>query len=113
MAVAQMRCAGHSTAWRIGRYGTTARARGRRPQRSIARVPLSRTSCSSSTAVKLNETPLWQRRGTAIYWEHYEKVGHNPLTGEDVTATRRRMLIDSEPPSGDEYSALIQRLLAV
>ena len=63
--------------------------------------------------INFSKTPLWQRRGTILHWERHEKIGHNPLTGEDVIAQRRRIRIDSEPPAGDEYSALIQRLLAV
>ena len=63
--------------------------------------------------VNFSKTPVWQRRRTILHWERHETFGHNPLTGEDVTALRRRIRIDGEPPAGDEYSTLLQRLLAV
>jgi len=62
--------------------------------------------------INFNEMPVWQRRGTVLYWELYEKVGHNPITKEDVIAVRRRVRTDDEPPAGEAYGSLIRSLLA-
>lgn len=58
-----------------------------------------------------NDIPLWQKRGTGIYWENYEKEATNKLTGEKVTAVRRRVKIDYELPMRDEFSEFIRSLL--
>ena len=61
--------------------------------------------------VNFADLPVWQRRGTGLYWETYEKEGYNPITGQTVTATRRRVNVDRELPMGEEYAAMIRRLL--
>jgi tRNA(His) 5'-end guanylyltransferase len=61
--------------------------------------------------VNFNEVPLWQRRGTALYWETYEKEGFNPVSGETVRAVRRRVNVDRELPMKEEYAAMVRRLL--
>ena len=48
--------------------------------------------------INFNDLPVWQRRGVGVYWREYEKVGHNPITGEDVTATRREVFADYDLP---------------
>lgn len=44
--------------------------------------------------INFNDLPVWQKRGVGVYWRTYEKVGHNPLTGEDVKAIRREVYAD-------------------
>src|ERR1700760_3793265 len=39
--------------------------------------------------INFNELPLWQRRGSGLYWETFLKPARNPLAGEEVMATRR------------------------
>ncbi|HEY8562038.1 MAG TPA: tRNA(His) guanylyltransferase Thg1 family protein [Pyrinomonadaceae bacterium] len=63
--------------------------------------------------INFNDLPRWQKRGTGLYWEDYEKEAVNKLTGENVTAKRRRMKIDYELPMRDEFSDFIRRLLTV
>ncbi len=46
-----------------------------------------------------------------MHWEEYEKAGTNPITGESVLATRRRLKIDEELPMKEEYSAYIGELI--
>lgn len=48
--------------------------------------------------INFNELPVWQKRGVGVYWRNYEKVGHNPVTNEDVTATRREIYADYDIP---------------
>lgn len=61
--------------------------------------------------VNFNDLPLWQRRGTGLYWETYEREGYNPKVGQKVTSTRRQIKVDRELPMGEDYSALISRIL--
>jgi tRNA(His) 5'-end guanylyltransferase len=61
--------------------------------------------------VNFNDLPLWQKRGSGLYWEEYERPGENPVTGEKVVARRRRVRRDLELPMKDDYSAFLHRLL--
>lgn len=61
--------------------------------------------------VNFNDLPLWQKRGCGLYWEEYEREAENPITGEKVTARRRRVRRELELPMKDEYSAFIYQLL--
>jgi tRNA(His) 5'-end guanylyltransferase len=60
--------------------------------------------------INFNELPLWQRRGTGLYWETYPWEGYNPKLGEKVMTTRRRVKVDQELPTGAEYADFIGRL---
>lgn len=58
-----------------------------------------------------NDFPDWQKRGTGLYWEIYEKEGYNPITEESVTVLRRRIKIDYDLPMKDDYDAFVGRFL--
>ncbi len=58
------------------------------------------------------EVPAWQRRGTGLWWERYEKRGVDPRTGETTVAERQRVKVEEELPAGEEYGALIVVRLA-
>lgn len=60
--------------------------------------------------VNFNDLPTWQRRGTGLYWERYEKDAVNPRTGEVVQALRRRMKVDFELPMKDEYAVFVRQM---
>jgi len=62
--------------------------------------------------INFNDLPSWQKRGAGVYWESYEKTGHNPVTGEAVVTRRRRIKRDLELPMKAAYSAFIATLLA-
>lgn len=47
--------------------------------------------------------PLWQRRGVGLHWESIEKPGYDPLRDIEVTARRRRIRVEMEPPAGEAY----------
>lgn len=47
----------------------------------------------------------------SLYLETYGKSAKNPLTGEEVTATRRRLTTDMELPMKDEYGSFIVKLI--
>jgi len=57
--------------------------------------------------INFNEVPNWQKRGIGLIWEEYEKEGINPLTGQTVTAQRRRIRIEYELPMKEGYRDLI------
>ncbi len=61
--------------------------------------------------VDFDELPSWQRRGTGVVWEEYDKPAVNPKTGEAVTARRRRLRTITDLPTRGEYSAFITDLL--
>ena len=62
--------------------------------------------------VNFSDLPAWQRRGTGLTWESYPHTGRNPLTGEEVMTTRRRVLEDRELPMADAYATWVSSLLA-
>ena len=61
--------------------------------------------------INFNDLPNWQKRGTGIYWEEYEKQAWNPKSQEEVVTTRRRLKVDFELPMRDEYSDFIRGFL--
>jgi len=62
--------------------------------------------------INFNDLPNWQKRGVGLYWEEYQKPGYNPITGENVSASRRRIRRDLNLPMKDEYSAFIAELVS-
>ncbi len=61
--------------------------------------------------INFNDLPVWQRRGTGVRWEQYEKSGRNPVTGETVLTTRRRLTVDEDLPMKDDYDRYLTTLL--
>ena len=62
--------------------------------------------------VNFNDLPAWQKRGSGLYWEEYERPAENPKTGEGVVARRRRVRRELELPMKDDHSASLQKLIA-
>jgi tRNA(His) 5'-end guanylyltransferase len=58
-----------------------------------------------------NDIPHWQKRGTGLYWESYEKEGVNQLTGDKVMTIRRKIKVDYELPVRDDFSDFIRSFL--
>ena len=63
--------------------------------------------------INFNELPAWQRGGTGLYWEKYDKPGYNPIEGKEVVAVRRRLKVDEDLPVKDEYKEFINQFLNV
>jgi tRNA(His) 5'-end guanylyltransferase len=61
--------------------------------------------------INFNNIPAWQKRGAGVYWESVDKEGVNPLTGEKVTAKRRRLKFDLELPMKAAYGEFIVKRL--
>jgi tRNA(His) 5'-end guanylyltransferase len=62
--------------------------------------------------INFNDLPAWQKRGSGLYWEEYERPGENPITGERVLVRRRRIRRDLELPLKDAYAAFLRSLMA-
>lgn len=93
--------------WTLRKEGMSARAAdGKLRSTTVAE----RNELLFERGINFNDLPAWQRRGVGLWWEQYEKVGHNPKTGQDVTATRQRVHVEDELPKGDGYRALIEGL---
>ena len=61
--------------------------------------------------VNFNDLPHWQKRGSALYWEEYDRSVANPSTGDVVVARRRRIKRDLELPMKDAYSDFIRSFM--
>jgi tRNA(His) guanylyltransferase len=61
--------------------------------------------------INFNDLPAWQRRGTGLYWETYEKIGYNPKEQIEVTTMRRRIKTDRELLMKEEYRGFIEQIL--
>jgi tRNA(His) 5'-end guanylyltransferase len=61
--------------------------------------------------INFNGLPAWQRRGTGVYWETFQREGFNPRLGQTVVTTRRRLRVDRDLPLGDAYADLLRRLM--
>lgn len=64
-----------------------------------------------SLGINFNDLPGWQKRGIGLYWETYEKPAGNPLTGQPVVATRRRIAANPDLPIREEYRAFIAGII--
>lgn len=60
--------------------------------------------------VNFNDLPAWQKRGCGLVWEEYDRPSADPVSGEALTARRRRVRQELELPMRDEYSAFVERL---
>ncbi|GAA2440039.1 tRNA(His) guanylyltransferase Thg1 family protein [Actinomadura vinacea] len=94
--------------WTLRHEGRTARQATRQLDR--ASVP-DKNELLYARGINFNDLPAWQRRGVGLWWETYEKTGHDPVRGVDVTATRRRVRVERELPMKDEYRTLVQGLI--
>ncbi len=61
--------------------------------------------------VNFNDLTLWQRRGTAAYFEIVKKVGHDPHHRVETTYQRRWLKVDEELPIKEQYTVFLQSLL--
>jgi tRNA(His) 5'-end guanylyltransferase len=62
--------------------------------------------------INFNDVPNWQKRGVGLLWEEYEKPATNPVTGEEVSARRRRVRTEYELPMKDEYGQFVRSLIS-
>jgi len=65
----------------------------------------------SARGIDFDALPHWQRHGTGIVWEQYDKPAVNPQTGERVTAHRKRLQTLPDLPRREEWTEWMQRIL--
>jgi tRNA(His) 5'-end guanylyltransferase len=94
--------------WTLRKEGSTARQADRRLEGTRVAA---KNELLYARGVNFNELPAWQRRGVGLWWETYEKTGHDPRRGVDVIATRRRVHVERELPMKDEYRSLVHALV--
>jgi tRNA(His) 5'-end guanylyltransferase len=91
------------------------RKQGRRAREADAELRGLSTSAKHELlfrgGINFNDLPAWQKRGSGLYWEVYERPGENPVTGEQVVARRRRVRHDLDLPVRDDYSAFLRGLM--
>jgi tRNA(His) guanylyltransferase len=61
--------------------------------------------------INFNDLPTWQKRGSGLYWQEYQKTGYNPKTEEKTIVTRKKINRDLELLMKDDYSQFIRELL--
>src|SRR5262249_41006818 len=73
------------TYWTLRKAGqSVARATAALEGKSVAE----KNELLFQAGINFNELPLWQRRGTGLYWERYEREGYNPKLDRKVVTTR-------------------------
>jgi tRNA(His) guanylyltransferase len=65
----------------------------------------------TEAGVNFNDLPNWHKRGVGLYWESYEKIGLNPVTGEQTTCERQRIHQNFDLPMRDAYSDFVRELM--
>ena len=60
-----------------------------------------------SRGINFDKLPSWQKRGIGIYSADVEKIGYNPITKQEVKATRRMLDVNYELPLGAEYASYV------
>lgn len=67
---------------------------------------------TSTTKIRmLNQIPLWQSRGIAIYWGINVKKATNPRTGAATSSVRRVLAENAALPEKAAYSEFVQGIL--
>ena len=61
--------------------------------------------------INFDQLPAWQKRGVGLYWKTEEKTGFNPVTSQQTTALRRRIVEDYELPLREAYGNMIAKIL--
>lgn len=61
--------------------------------------------------INFSDLPLWQRRGTGLYWATDEKEASNPITGDTVRARRRQISVNMALPMKDAFGEFVRGLL--
>ncbi len=93
----------------------TLRADGESPRRASSQLRgmgfAAKQELLFQHGTNFNALPAWQKRGSGIYRETYEKAAVNVQTGELTTVRRHRIVRNLELPIGEAYGAFIDALL--
>lgn len=61
--------------------------------------------------INFNDVPLWQKRGTGIYFQTMGEYGINRKSGEEAYVERKKIRVDYELPMKEAYGEWIEHLL--
>lgn len=64
-----------------------------------------------SLGVNFNDLPLWQKRGTGIYWAEVEKEGFDVKQQTTVIVKRKQLCYDMKLPMREEYNEFIRKII--
>ncbi len=94
--------------WLLRRQGQSAKAA---TQAMVGMSTVDKNEMLFQNGINFNDLPNWQKRGSGVYWELYQRVGINPITDETITTTRQRLKQDYDLPVRDKYASFILGLL--
>ncbi len=95
--------------WTLRKEGKSVRE----ATRLLDRMPVAeKHELLFARGVNFNDLPAWQRRGTGLYWESYEKDGFDPIRNVPVTAARRRVRVDEGLPMKEAYDRFVAERVA-
>ncbi|HEY9260133.1 tRNA(His) guanylyltransferase Thg1 family protein [Chitinophaga sp.] len=94
--------------WRLRQGGATkAEATKRIEKISVAE----KNELLFTLGVNFNELPLWQKRGTGIYWAEVEKEGFDVKQQTTVIVKRKQLCRNMELPMREAYNEFISGIL--
>ncbi|GAA1900402.1 tRNA(His) guanylyltransferase Thg1 family protein [Actinomadura bangladeshensis] len=94
--------------WTLRNEGRSARQATRELERTSVSA---KNELLYTRGINFNDVPAWQRRGVGLWWETYEKSGHDPIRGIEVATTRRRVHVDRDLPMKRAYRDFVRTLL--
>lgn len=104
------RCAINGYAyWALRDEGLSARAA---TERLRGMVTAEKNDLLFARGVNFNDAPVWQRHGVGLVWRTVPHTGFNPVSGEHVETTRRRLVVDEDLPRGDAYRLRVAEEIA-
>lgn len=94
--------------WTLRKNGATPKEATRRLERATVSM---KNELLFEHGINFNDVPVWQRRGILLRWNEVDHVGHNPVTGESVPTTRRRLTTVADLPKGEGFRELIASIV--
>jgi len=93
--------------WALRRTGKSGRA----AERATAGVTSeAKVALLAQLGIDSAGLPTWQVRGVGLRWVEEHRIGHNPITGQDVPVVRRRLQRDLDLPFGAVFDAYLKAL---
>lgn len=93
--------------WQLRRQGLSAR-KATREMEGLGHAALGERL--ASFGVDFDARPTWERHGVGLTWTDVESEGVDPRNGARTLTTRRRIAVDLELPTGQDYSARLRAL---
>ncbi len=91
-----------------------ARSQGHSPRRAdklIAGKTLEKLQYITQTGIVWQDLPNWQRRGTLLYWEQFQKTGTDPRTNISRVTTRRHIVAKQDLGYSEVYANQLEKIL--